>query len=64
MELMIIGIVLASVSASLGVVAGIDWVARRRQKHVRRLEKQNSALHAHLEVARARMRNLSERRYS
>jgi len=62
MELLIIIVVLGTASASLGVVAGVNWLSARREKHVRRLEKRNSKLQANLEVARARLRQMSERR--
>jgi hypothetical protein len=62
MELVIIIIVLGTVSASLGVVAGLNWLSARREHHLRRLERKNSNLQANLEVARARLRQMSERR--
>jgi hypothetical protein len=62
MELVIVIVVIVSVSASLGVVAGVNWLSARREQHLRRLERKNTSLQANLEVARARLRQLSERR--
>lgn len=62
MESVIIGIVAASVVGCIALVWGTDRLVKRRFEHVRRLEKQNVALRAHLEVARAKMRQMSGRR--
>lgn len=62
MEQIIIGTVSLLALVGLVLVWSIDRLRKRQYDHFRELEKQNLALRAHLEVARAKMRQLNNRR--
>lgn len=60
----IIFVIVIIVSVVLGgvLVWCVDRLTKHQRSHFRRLEKQNMALRANLEVARAKMRQLNSRR--
>jgi len=62
MEAVILSIAACVIAGALGLAWGADRMMKHRHEQFRRLEKQNVALRAHLEVARARMRQLNDRR--
>jgi hypothetical protein len=61
-------VLLVTIAASglvcVGLVWGTDLATKRRRCQVRELEKKNLALRANLEVARAKMREITGRRFS